>query len=135
MEALRGTQGGDFEGPVTICRGEVVGCGCFGGGDSKKEMFIMIKGPFIFVFKHDKAQTPEYAISLVQLKVNLQGQLHELGDTIVTLQSDQGSIEYDLSFYEEALANEFVSAANKHANIGFPEEIKEVRLTRPRLSY
>lgn len=72
MKNLRGTTGADFEANGHIRRGGVaVGCGCFGGRSSEdsKARFLLIKGPFCFVFKTDTAPTPLYAISLHNMTV------------------------------------------------------------------
>ena len=67
MELLRGTKGADFEAEGQIRRGgAAVACSfCFGGSsDDFKTRYLVIKGPFCFVFKSETATSPSYAIKL-----------------------------------------------------------------------
>ena len=122
VETLRGTHGADFEGSAYIQRGEGggIGCGCLGGGDEPKERLILIKGPFVFVFKNEDAAAPKYAVSLAHLKAKQQNP-----QSTVTIESNLGEVEYQIKFAEIEPAKQFVKVANKQAAIGESDEVRK----------
>ncbi len=125
VETLRGTLGADFEGKATVSRGDTGGCNCFGGGSSDtKEKFILVKGPFCFVFAEETAQAPKYAISLAHLKAAAREPIN--GHTVVTLETNLGDIEYEIGFMEEKSAKEFATEVTQQAAIGEAEIVRKV---------
>lgn len=126
VETLRGQHGADFEGYALVHRGETGGCGCFGGKNLEK--LILIKGPFCFVFEHEKDLAPKYAISLAHLKAKKQEQSHSLGPGLTTLETSLGDVEYEINFQGEEEAKTFVTTANKQAAKGESQEVRKVCL-------
>lgn len=120
VETLRGTHGADFEGVAVIQRGGIDGgCGCFGGKDTKEKL-LLIKGPFCFVFHNEDDLAPKYAISLAHMKAKNQAQ-----SLVVTLETNLGDTEYEISFVEEKSAKDFVFAVTQQAARGETEEVRK----------
>uniref|UniRef100_A0A7S3P793 Uncharacterized protein n=1 Tax=Amphora coffeiformis TaxID=265554 RepID=A0A7S3P793_9STRA len=93
VDLLRGTKGADFEAPGLVrLEGEAVSCGCWGGGSSEdfKSRYIVIKGPFCFVFQNETASSPSYAIRLHHMSSE-----RDKGSRVVTLRE---SIRTDAHF-------------------------------------
>ena len=89
-----------------------------------KDKFLLIKGPFCFVFKKEEDPAPTYAISLAHMKAKVQppqGALH-----VVTLETNLGDVEYEISFPEAGSAKEFAEVATRQASIGETEEVRKV---------
>ena len=127
MESLRGKHGPNFEGYAIINRGaEGVGCGCFGRKDMK-ERLILIKGPFIFVYNSENEKAPKYAVSLAHLNAVSKG-THG-GSNMVTLETTLGDVEYEVSFKEKNIANQFIETVNEQAVAGEVEEQRKVGAT------
>lgn len=122
METLRGKNGPEFEGEALINRFDPGGCGCLGGKDSKQRL-ILIKGPFIFVYANESDKAPKYAISLAHMKAKSQGPSG--GMHVVTLETNLGDVEYELSFKIQGIAKEFVDAVKKQAAVGEAEEVRK----------
>jgi hypothetical protein len=123
VDTLRGINGPDFEGYALINRGDGAGCGCFDGKDLK-ERLLLIKGPFVFVFSSEEDKAPKYAISLAHLKTNMRGLSG--GFHVVTLETNLGDLEYEISFKQENIAEFFVAAAKEQASAGEAEEVRKV---------
>jgi len=75
IEVLRGNNGADFEATAIVNHIES-NCLCSTGGGrggGSKNMLVLMKGPFIFVFPSDveTTGTPEYAISLLDLHAEI----------------------------------------------------------------
>mmetsp|Transcript_100852 Transcript_100852/g.151119 ORF Transcript_100852/g.151119 Transcript_100852/m.151119 type:complete len:230 (+) Transcript_100852:45-734(+) len=121
VDTLRGTNGADFEGFATISRGE--GGGCCSGGDDNSEKLLLIKGPFVFVFKSEEDKAPQYAISLAHMTASSKG--GSQGSYVVTLGSNLGDVDYVLNFKDEKIAKFFVDAAKEQAKVGETEEIRK----------
>ncbi len=126
IATLRGSHGPDFEGNATINRGGGIGlpCGCFGGGDDKKEKIILIKGAYCFVFADESDQAPKYAIALAHMKAKIQSTSHEVHP--VTIETSLGDIEWELGFPDKDTAQKFVDAFRKQAAIGEADKVREV---------
>jgi hypothetical protein len=88
----------------------------------QKEKFILIKGPFCFVFDNDKGQAPRYAISfsLSHLKAQIKG------ETSVTLQTSLGDVDYEFFFNDASTAVTFQGVVSNQAAAGETEEIRKV---------
>jgi hypothetical protein len=126
VENLRGSTGADFEANGHICRGGVaVGCGCFGGGRSSEESkarFLLIKGPFCFVFKNDTASAPLYAISLHNMTV----EAGSSGTAIILREYDAHHEEhYMLSFAKADEATTCRSVVKQKAAEAQTEEVRK----------
>jgi hypothetical protein len=104
-----------------ISRGDAGGCGCFGGSENLKERLLLIKGPFCFVFNKEDDPAPKYAISLAHVKAKA-----SQGTTVVTLETNLGDIEYEITFKEEKIAMQFKDAATAQAAVGEAEEVRKV---------
>jgi len=137
VEALRGNHGASFEGPGTIERTSegIVFCGCFGGGRGRrshsKERYLLIKGPFCFVFSDKEASSPKYAVDLQNLHAKLHNSSRR-GQVIVQLQTTLGDAEYKIMFASEAEAEEFSAAVDKGSAMALSEATRK-RLGHPLL--
>lgn len=93
----------------------------------EKEVLIMIKGPFIFVYKNESSQAPKYAISLCHMKAHRREEVH--GHTTVDLETNLGDIEYEITFHtakNPEQAKNFVRIVGQQAAVGEKEEIQNV---------
>jgi hypothetical protein len=126
VDTLRGTNGADFEGFATISRGEGGG-GCCSGGDDNSEKLLLIKGPFVFVFKNEEDKSPKYAVSLTHMKASNKGNSQR--SYLVTLGSNLGDVEYVINFKDEKIAKFFVDAATEQAKVGETEEVRKVSIS------
>jgi hypothetical protein len=119
VDKLRGAHGADFEGDATVLRsGGGGGCSCIFGGRDKSEKFVLLKGPFCFVFKSEAASSPLYAINLVEMKAEQKG-------PVSLLQTNLGDTQYELHFTDERVAKKFCKTANKLAKEGQNDEIRK----------
>jgi hypothetical protein len=104
-EVLRGTRGADFENQGRISKGgEGMGCGCFGGGEANEERLILVKGPFCFIYVNEFAPSPEYVISLEEMRAD------PVSSGRVLLEATLDNNKYELTFATEAIALEFADA-------------------------
>ena len=128
VETLRGTHGADFEGCATVKRGnERPLCGCFDKSD--KEVLVMIKGSYIFVYKNEQSQSPKYAISLAHMKAHRREEA--MGHTTVDLETNLGDIEYEFTFHTANKPDEaktFARVVGQQAQVGEAEEVQKVRV-------
>ena len=118
---LRGTHGADFEANAFVLRGGASsGCGCiFGrGSNDKTEKFVLLKGPFCFVFNTEDSNSPLYAISLTDMKTEQKGQIALLRTTL-------GDTDYELKFGNEEQAKNFCKKVNQLAKTGQADEIRK----------
>jgi hypothetical protein len=100
---LRGSIGADFENHGRISQG--VDCGCFGGGERNRERLILAKGPFCFVFVNERSHRRLNSLLLYKIcECRLNTQRAQDG-------SNLDGAEYELTFATEAIAQEFVDAA------------------------
>lgn len=123
VETLRGKHGANFEGTAIIRRpgGSGTACFClFGNTDDKKEKFLLIKGPFCFVFKNETSSSPLYAISLVHLITNQNG-------TTVQLETQLGDVDFEITFPDAEMAQNFCTKLKEQAQSGEAAEIKKVK--------
>jgi hypothetical protein len=93
-------------------------CGCFGSG-AKTEVILIIKGPFIFVFTSETASGPKYAISLLNLKTDNQG------NGRIALTDTLGDVQYELTFDTNETATEFARVVNARAANAETDEIRK----------
>jgi hypothetical protein len=84
---------------------------------------VLIKGPFVFVFKTVEDPAPKYAISLAHMKPALRAPSH--GRLIVTLETNFGDVEYEMGFVNETVAKAFKTAAGGQAAAGEAEEVRK----------
>jgi hypothetical protein len=109
---LRGTQGARFEGTGKISRGPVglldgcCFCRCFTEKESGKERWLLIKGPFCFVFATKDDPAPKYAIGLQSMQADLKGG----ASTVVISETDLGDVEYEFTFQDVDIAKQFKAA-------------------------
>jgi uncharacterized membrane protein YkoI len=80
---------------------------------------ILVKGPFCFVFSTNKTSSPIYAISLSHMKAVVDD------STTVTLETNLGDIEYEVTFEDAETAKEFAKTVAKQAAAGQAEEIRK----------
>lgn len=108
VENLRGTQGATFEGLGKITRGSVgiVGCCCYSDSEIGKERFLLIKGPFIFVFASKDDPAPKYAVGLQSMNAKFKSD----GSTVVVLEGALGDVEYEFGFNDPETAKVFKAA-------------------------
>lgn len=122
VEALRGTKGADFEGEAQVRRGgAAVVCGsCFGGGsDDFKTRYLVIKGPFCFVFKEEDATSPSYAIKLCGMTPE-----HDKDSKTATLR-DGVDVQYTMTFDTTDKAARFAVVVRRQASQAETEEIRK----------
>lgn len=117
---LRGTHGADFEGTAVVLRGGApVGCSCiFGGGADKSQKFVLVKGPFCFVFKSAGSSAPLYAVNLVDMKTEQKGD-------VALLQTTLGDTDYEFKFSSLDEAKTFCKKVDEMAKSGQAEEIRK----------
>ena len=117
---MRGTHGADFEGTAVVLRGHAPGgCGCIlGGGADKSQKFVLVKGPFCFVFKSAASSAPLYAISLADMKTEHKGY-------VALLQTNLGDTDYELKFESEDIAKKFCKKVDQLAKTGQADEIRK----------
>ena len=121
MEVLRGNTGANFEGSGKIARGAegIALCNCFGkSGESNKERYFLIKGPFCFVFTQKDASSPKYAVGFQGMRANRQ-------KTTVLLESALGDTEYEFTFATESMATEFATAVEQQVATAQAEVAKK----------
>ena len=70
-------------------------CGC-SSSEIGKERFLLIKGPFCFVFISKDDPAPKYAVGLQ----SMQAQLKNSSSPVVVLQTELGDIEYEFAFHD-----------------------------------
>lgn len=118
VAALRGTHGADFEATAKVLRdGASGGCSCIFGG-TKAEKFIMLKGPFCFVYNNERSTSPLYAINLVDMKATKNGY-------VALLQTTFGDNEYELRFEDDSKAESFCKKVAVLAKSGKCDEVRK----------
>lgn len=129
MEILRGSKGSDFEGRALVkSAGSETSCGplrwltgCFGRGahngrdEHKEEKHLLVKGLYCFVFYKIDDLAPRYAISLSSLKAVVTDS--KPGLTVVTLETKQGDVGYELWFEDMLHAKKFRDVVAEKARI------------------
>ncbi|KAL7576663.1 hypothetical protein ACA910_005592 [Epithemia clementina (nom. ined.)] len=149
VNQLRGASGADFEGPARIHRGVEGGfCGgggagwwtCCGSGNSNPwvDRYLVIKGPFCFVFVQEDAPAPQYAIQLAGMVADQPQQQHSStaahvvahhpkDSWIVLLRAGAvGDVQYEVSFSGgESLAQQFATVVQQQAAIAATEETRK----------
>lgn len=124
IDTLRGTHGPDFEGYATINHGGAgISCGCFGGGDDKKEQVILIKGVYCFIFGKESDPAPKYAIACAHMTAKTHSPSHGLHH--VTIETTLGDVEWELVFQQKQIAEQFVDAFRHQAAIGQADEVRK----------
>jgi hypothetical protein len=98
-------------------------CFGFGIGKSKEPHYLLIKGPFCFVYASETSPSPKYAVSLADLKAIVQQKSSDCTD--VALESNLGDVEYVMQFSDASKAEDFVKAANKQASKGQSDQIRK----------
>lgn len=128
IDTLRGNKGADFESEAFVTRGKPIGLfSCFGFGRRSKKVYLLIKGPHIFVFANESASAPNYAIPLKHERVEV---MDVKGDSqMVTLESSLGDVLYEFKFdlkENRELANNFGRVLEEQIAVGNVDEVKEV---------
>jgi hypothetical protein len=125
VETLRGTKGADFENEGRINRGsDGLGCGCLGVRKEDKDRYILVKGPFCFVFTSEDSDSPKYAIGLQ----NMAAKVRQAGAGSrghVLLETSMGEMEYELSFATEAIAREFARTVEEQSATAASETVRK----------
>ena len=124
---MRGNKGADFESEAFVTRGKPIGLfSCFGFGRRSKKVYLLIKGPHIFVFANESASAPNYAIPLKHERVEV---MDVKGDSqMVTLESSLGDVLYEFKFdlkENRELANNFGRVLEEQIAVGNVDEVKE----------
>lgn len=94
-----------------------------------KSVFVMIKGPFCFVFKNEKASSPKYAIELARMKAEVRDSASSGTVAVVALQSSLGDDEYLFRFPAKEnpdVGTEFAQEVQKQAAAGEAEMVRKV---------
>jgi hypothetical protein len=116
MARLRGTTGAEFEGMAYITHQNISDgtegwCCSFVNHTSKEKEYILLKGPFCFVFPSSTSPTPKYAILLQNLLAKQQLQHGNCLSANVNLESVLGDVDYVLHFDTVEMALAFATAA------------------------
>lgn len=122
MELLRGTKGADFEAEGQVRRGgTAIACSCCFGGSSDdfKTRYLVIKGPFCFVFKSETASSPSYAIKLHGMTPE-----HDKESKSVILR-DNVDEQYAMSFDTPDKAAEFAVTVRRQASAAETEQVRK----------
>mmetsp|Transcript_25864 Transcript_25864/g.43985 ORF Transcript_25864/g.43985 Transcript_25864/m.43985 type:complete len:223 (-) Transcript_25864:822-1490(-) len=125
VESLRGTSGADFESKGTVERC-ATGFSFFGGNSIDRSVYVLIKGPFCFVFKSETAQSPKYAIELARMMAEIKDS--SSGTVTVALQSNLGDDEYLFKFAtadDKDIGKKFVDEIKKQAAAGEAEIVRK----------
>ena len=80
-------------------------CGC-SSSEIGKERYLLIKGPFCFVFASQDDAAPIYAVGLQ----SMQAKLKSAGSTVVLSEGELGDVEYEFSFSDTETAKQFKAA-------------------------
>ena len=129
MEILRGSKGSDFEGRALVkSASSEASCGplrwltgCFGRGnhhgrdEHKEEKHLLVKGLYCFVFYKIDDLAPRYAIALTSLKAVVRDS--KPGLTVVTLETKQGDVGYELWFEDMLHAKKFRDVVAEKAKL------------------
>jgi hypothetical protein len=126
VATLRGTKGADFENEGRINRGsDGLGCGCLGGlSPEDKDRYILVKGPFIFVFTSETSDSPKYAIGLQNMGAKVK-QVGAGSRGHVLLETNMGELEYELSFATQAIAQEFAMIVTEQSASAKSEAVRK----------
>lgn len=131
VETLRGSTGADFEGIAKINRGAAPSTFCFfllsccQGNDSPKDRFLLIKGPFCFVFEKETSKSPLYAISLQGMSCKVVSKATGKNPTVtVSLTSSLGDSEYEIELLEK-LAEKFSRVVQEQASVAHSEQVRQ----------
>jgi ribosomal protein L27 len=128
VATLRGTSGSYFEGTAQVMRGsgsDFLGCGCFGGGKDKT-LFLLIKGPFCFVFSKETSSSPKYAISLMGMTTDVKPPSR--GQQTVLFESNLGDVEYTFVFSTAEfadIAERFAATVSQQAQAAQTKQVRE----------
>lgn len=129
VQTLRGTSGADFESAGMVHRGVEGGCcgGWFLGADPLADRYIVVKGPFCFVFRDENAPSPQYAIKLHGMSAEMKDQNpHHKGQTLVLLREGSlGEVQYEFSFASDVIAKKFETAVTEQAANEATEETRK----------
>jgi hypothetical protein len=127
VENLRGTQGTKFEGLGKITRGTagMIGFCCCSSREIGKERYLLIKGPFCFVFVSKEDPAPKYAVGLQSMHAKFKS----AGSNVVVLEGELGDVEYEFAFNDVETANQFKAA------IDIESESAQVAAVRKRLGH
>lgn len=96
------------------------------------EVLVLIKGPFLFVFKNETSQSPKYAVPLAHLKATVKEEGHGLsthGYTSVNLETALGDVEYVVTFHtagNPVVATTFANVVTVQAATGEADEARKV---------
>ena len=129
IETLRGHSGADFECEAIVNRGKWgVGLFLLFWKKSTRKDYIVVKGPFIFVYNSPSAPSPKFAIPLKHETV----EIHDIHgkSQVVSLKTGLGDIEYEFKFdlaENENLGKVFCRILKEQINVGNCDEVKKVR--------
>lgn len=143
IEMLRGDSGADFECEAIVHRGKFSRVAQ--GGSSllrfltkfqrNKKDYLVVKGPFIFVYSSLNSPSPKFAIPLKHQIVQVHDHSSYGGDRkrktqVVSLQTVLGDVQYEIKFDStdnEGLGKTFGNVLKEQIRVGDCNEIKEVR--------
>lgn len=80
-------------------------CGC-SNSEIAKDRYLLIKGPFCFVYASKDDAAPKYAVGLQ----SMQAQLKSTASPVVVLQTELGDTEYEFVFNDIETAKQFQAA-------------------------
>ena len=96
------------------------------------QVLVLIKGPFLFVFKSETSKSPKYAIPLAHLKATVKEEGHGLsthGHTSVNLETTLGDVEYVVTFHTAGnpeVATTFANVVTQQAATGEADDVRKV---------
>jgi hypothetical protein len=125
VENLRGTQGARFEGYCTITRGSPGLFDCFSGNRFRRSIcYVLIKGPFCFVFLTQDSPSPNYAIGLLHMEANLKTSI-SCSRPVVALQYRLGNVDYEFFFNAMEIATQFKTAIDIETKSAHIEAVRK----------
>ena len=99
-------------------------CGC-SSSEIGKDRYLLIKGPFCFVFVSKDDTSPKYAVGLQ----SMQAQVKSSASPVVVLQTELGDTEYEFAFNDMETAKRFKAAIDTES------ESAQVAAVRKRLGH
>lgn len=145
VKNICGRCGADFEGEAIVRRGNsnnILGLDLpfwLKPKLSTRKDYIVIKGPYIFVYDTSIAPEPRFAIPL-RRHFKIESSIHRKKKSqTVSLKTGLGDVEYKFKFNlndgKKELGNQFCRTLKRQINVGTSESTKLVRITSLQLCY
>jgi hypothetical protein len=106
---------------------------CFRGcaSESRRQRYLLIKGPFCFVYSSVDAAAPRYAVGLHSTRPSggktstISGPNHGHAATSVLLENSLGDVEYEFVFSSEEAAIKFRDAVERQTASAQTEQVRK----------